>query len=298
LNSPIKSSNVQFGDSLIVGQARKGDLLLSPEEMREQEERKQELEFKRKIEQMLIDASNQGKSIIADARHRAQIIEEEAKKKAGEIIEKANQDAVSKAEEAEALKQQAVENGYAEGLQKGYDDGVAQAKQEIKEKVWSIDAFFPSVFRVKKEIVNSAEMEILQLSTLIAEKVLRQKLEIDTELMREIVKSAIEQLKDKEEVKIIVNPALTQNLYEFSQDFQEAIKGLKNIKVVEDRTIPKDGVIVESAESRVDARIETQIKEITRNLMQEFFKGSVSGEIPEEIDAMIEKELSEQDGPE
>ncbi len=287
MNNRIKSANVQFGDSLIVGQVRQEESEISPEERRKQEEQRREQEFKKKIEQMFSDARNQEKLIIDEARQKAELIEEEAKQKAQ-----------IKAEEAENLKQQSIESGYAEGLQKGYDDGIAQAKQEISDRIWGMDVLSSSVFRVKKEIINSAEMEILQLSTLIAEKVLRQKLEIDPELMKGIIKGAIEQLKEKEEVKIIVNPALTQNLYEFSGELQETIRGLKSIKIIEDRTIPKDGVIVESAESRIDARIETQIREITQNIMQEFFSVSVSGNIPEEIDAMIEKELSDQDEPE
>ena len=107
---------------------------------------------------------------------------------------------------------------------------------------------------------------------MIAEKIIRHKLELKPELLLGIISAAIEQVKDKEDIKIIVNPALLHNLYEFTEGLRETVKGLKNLKIIEDRTIPKDGVIVESVESRIDARIETQIKEIMKNLMQEYFR--------------------------
>ena len=275
MNKRIKSSNVQIGESFILDR-KKNNLIPGKQNQKEEE-------FKKTFENTLIEADNQGKAVIKDAE-----------KQAAKIIKKAEEDALSKAEETEILKQQSIENGYAEGFQKGYEEGLLKAKEEMLEKVWGLNVLISSAFTVKKEIINSAEMEILELSTVIAEKIIRHQLEIKPELMQEIIKTAIAQLKDKEKIKIIVNPALVQNLYEFSEKLKEKIKGLKSIKITEDKTIPKDGVIVESLESRIDGRIESQLKEIIKNIMQEFSKKNISSqEIPEEIEIRINEKISE-----
>jgi flagellar assembly protein FliH len=279
LNNRIRSSNVQLGKSLTLEHKKFIAEGLTPEEIKKQE---QEREARQTCDDMLKKANEQAGAIV-----------EEAEKQAAEIIRQAEEEAAKKAEETELAKQQAVEEGYAAGFQKGHEEGTIQAKQEIKEKVWSVNTLTSATFRVKQEIINSAEQEILELSTVIAEKILRQKLEMQPGLMKEIIRSAIEQLSDKEEIKIIINPALTENLYEFAEEFEETIRGLKSIKITEDKTIPRDGVIVESSDSRIDGRIETQLDEIVRNLMREFSEKCNEEEIPEEINIKIDDTIAE-----
>jgi len=275
LNNRIRSSNVQVGQSLILGQ--KGDKdALSDQEKKERQQEEQEKELKKALESMLVEAGKQGKAVI-----------EQAEQQACEIIKKAK-------EEAEILKQQSFKDGFEKGFTEGSEEGSAQAKHKIFQQVWGIEALTSAAFKIKKEIINSAEKEILELSVMIAEKIIRQQLELKPELMREIIKSAIEQLKDREKIKIIVNPALSENLYDFAEELKETIKGLKTIKITEDKTIPKDGVIVESLDSRIDARIETQLGEILKNLICECSQKCNNTEvISEEIDVRIDQRVSE-----
>jgi flagellar assembly protein FliH len=164
-----------------------------------------------------------------------------------------------------------------------------QAKQELINKVWGVDILTSAAFDVKKEIINSAEKEIIELAIAIAENILRQKLDTEPELMKKITKSAIDQLSEKEEIRIIVNPALVNNLYDYVDELKEEIRGLKTVKITEDKTIPKDGVIVESPESRIDGRLATRMGEITKNLMREYAEKANSGELSEEINIIIDE---------
>lgn len=282
-NNRIKSSNVQLGESFILG---KNKTDLSPEQIIEERQKKQEAEFREHLEQLHAEASTQAKQIV-----------EEALKQAEEIKQKAEQDFQAKAEELENLKNQSIENGYTEGYQKGYDDALNQARQDILAQINAINTLASAAFQVKKEIINSSEKEMLELSVAIAEKVIRQELEVKPELMQRIIRAAIEQLKDREEIRIVVNPALTQSIYEFVEGLKKTVKGLKSIKIIEDRTISKDGVIVESPESRIDARVETQLREIVKNIMAEYNERCHLAEIPKEIEVKIDERVVEEDEP-
>ncbi len=260
---------MQLGESFFLGQGKKKKTNLSPSELIEQEQQEQEDEFKKNLEHVLMEAGAQGRAIIS-----------EAEEKAAEIISNAEREALSRAQDIE---NQSAERGYAEGFQKGHDDGIARSKQDIADEARALDVLASAAFKVKKEIIDSAEKELLELSVVIAEKVLRQRLDTKPELLTEIIKGAIEQLQDREEIKIILNPALTESMYGFVEGLRETVKGLRNIKIIEDRTIPVDGVMVESPESRIDARIETQVKEITRNIMREFSQSSPADELDGDI---------------
>ena len=272
MSKRIKSSNVQLGESFIVEHSLKftpvgnfNDDELSNEELSLQIK---EREFKQKCDQMLIDAQSQANSII-----------EEANNKAAHILEESKQYTAKQKEELEVLKNNTLEEARQEGIQTGFNEGYQKASEEVYSKVVNLEAIADSAFNLKKEIILSAELEILHLSIAIAEKILKQQLEIKPEMITQIIKAAINELKDKEEIKIIVNPALKEQLYNFSEELKIAIKGMKTIKIIEDKTIHANSAIIESPESRIDARLETQIAQITEQLMKTFADEPVLGEV-------------------
>lgn len=257
--SRIRLEDVKVGSSYVVKNASTNKIAESiPDEEQQDINAPSESE---------IEAQN----IISAAQQEAARIIEEIQNKSGELYN------------------QAQEEGAKAGYTAGYENGISQIQNDFINQIKSVDIIAKSAFSVKKEIILSAEQEILQLSIAIAEKLISQQLEINPKTILNIVKAAINQLKDKEEVKISVNPTVTNYLYEFSDELKQSINGLEKIKIIEDRTIPSDGVIVESLDSRVDARLDSQINEITKNIMKELADHPLMEEIPKEIEIKIEE---------
>jgi len=277
LNRRILSSNVQLGESKIIGhlsqQENEFNKNLTLEEIKFQQ---QEKEFKQKIHQLTVEANNQANLIINNAKAEAE-----------NILNNARLEAQRQAQEIETLKNKILEDSRLEGIKLGQEEGFNQAYSEILDKIKSIDVITNSAFKIKKEIISSSELEILELSKAIAEKILKCRLELKPELMLNIIKAAINELKDKEEIKIIVNPMITRQLYDFSEDLKNCINGLKSIKIIEDKTLHMDSAIIESLDSRIDARLESQIYQITKDLMQEYAESPLIDELPKDIDLKI-----------
>lgn len=221
-------------------------------------------------------------SAVSDAEIEAQRIITAAQEEARNIIEQTRQ-------KSEELFNQSHEEGMKAGYNAGYEVGLKQVQEDFTNQIRSVDIIAKTAFNVKKEIIVSAEQEILQLSVVIAEKLLRHQLEVNPELILNIVKAAINELKDKEEVKIVVNPSVTNCLYEFSDELKQSINGLKKIKIIEDKTVPSEGVIIESLESRIDARLDSQITEITKRIMKEAAERPLTDKLVKEIDIKIEE---------
>lgn len=232
----IKSNNVQFEGSFVVPI--------------EQSSHNKKLEEALKKEQ----------EILQRAEQAAQQLTQEATQQAEKIIEDATQEAQSQVEEI-------TQTAYKEGFEAGRQEGLENITQELEHLVLSINDFAKSNFEIKENIIKSAYLDIISLVIEIARKVCSKSLELDETLIKEVTEKAIQSLKDKENITIIVNPQMAEKIYSISEELKEKIPQLSSIKIVEDQSVSPDGTIVESPLSRVDCRIQSQINEIADKLM-------------------------------
>ena len=211
-----------------------------------------------KVKQILEETDNQAKQIISAADNKSQIIVETANTEATRIIEDARKKAQ---QEYDTIKEQA----YKEGFEKGEKDGLTKFEQDAKDGLNSLETLAKSAFDTKKNIIDSATLDIVDLVSVIADKVCHQK--FDNKVLKRIVTDAIKELNDKENITIIVNPQLVDNLNKLVPEFKKEFSKLQSIKILEDSSLSSDGVIVETLNSRLDARISSQIAEITQKML-------------------------------
>ena len=211
-----------------------------------------------KVKEILAQTDVKAQEMISAAENKAQIVIQTANTEAERIIE----DARKKGEqEYESIKKQA----YDEGFQKGQEDGLEKFKQDAVEGLNSLDTLAKSSFDMKKNIIDSAARDIVDLVSAIADKVCHQK--FNNEVLHRITLDAIKQLHDKENISIIVNPQLVDNINTLVQDFRREIPKLQTLKILEDNSLSPDGVIVETPDTRLDSRVSSQIAEITQKML-------------------------------
>jgi len=240
----IECSSVKVGTSRVIGQEKKIKKPdINPEVMMTLQKAKVE------AEQLIVTAQAQVDKYMLEAQQQTET-------ESSELYQKS--------------KFQGYEDGYSEGKKQGYDEGYNRILSEMSEKIQALETLVKSSFEVKNQIVRSSEKEILEFVVLIAEKMVRTKLEMEPELVSNIIKSAISELKEKDEVKIVINPALAEKIYAITDEIKKGMGGVNNIKIIEDRTVSPDGVIVESVDTRIDARLDTQVAQITKALMAEY----------------------------
>ncbi|MFA6989268.1 MAG: FliH/SctL family protein [Candidatus Gastranaerophilaceae bacterium] len=274
--SRIESSTVQFGNSFVIGgtQSQMSESELKKNIQILSQQRENLLNEVKALDESLSTLKNDQNTIIEKANHQAE-----------QILQKANEEANAKLENAEnyinQVATQATEEGHKQGLEQGYIDGQQKFMTEMFEKISAVNALVEASFKAKREILVSGEREILELAVLMAEKVTKIKLDKDKKILSNIVKDAISCLKEREEIKILANPIFAEHLYSISEELKKEIKGINQIKIIEDKTISADGVIVESLESRADARLSTQITEIAKKLFEEHEDRPILTEFPE-----------------
>jgi len=68
------------------------------------------------------------------------------------------------------------------------------------------------------------------------------------------------------------------------------LEDIKQIKIIQDKAVSPDGVVVESISSRIDARISTQLETLARTLLiDRKEKNLLDAEVEEKIKSKIEK---------
>lgn len=211
-----------------------------------------------KIQQILAETDAKVQEIISGAENKSNIIVQTASNEATRIIEDAREKAQ---QEYDTIKNQA----YKEGFQKGEQDGLQKFQTDAHEGLKSLETLASSSYDMKKNIIDSATRDIVDLITTIADKVCHQT--FNDEILHKITSDAIRQLNDKENITIIVNPQLVENINNLVTDFKEEFPKLQTLRILEDTSISVDGVIVETPEKRLDCRISSQIAEIAHKML-------------------------------
>lgn len=237
----IKSNDIQIGNNYVLP-IEQSNVTLQQAKVKKIIE-----ETDAKALQIISGAENKSNDIIQTANNEAQRIIEEARKKAQD--------------EYESIKQQ----GYNEGFAKGEEDGLNKFKNDAIEALQSLETLASSSFDMKKNIIDSASIDIVELVAAIADKVCHVK--FDTKMLYKITLDAIKLLNEKENITIIVNPLLADRISKLSENFKADITKLQSIKIVEDNSVSPDGVIVETLNTRLDSRISTQIAEIAAKML-------------------------------
>ena len=194
-----------------------------------------------KVKKIMAETDARAQQIVDAADNKSQIIVQTANTEATRIIEEARRKGQ---EEYEAIKQQA----YQEGFQKGQEDGLEKFKQDAVDGLNALETLASSAFDMKKNIVDSASRDIVDLVSVISDKVCH--IKFNPQVLYQMTLDAIKLLNDKENITI-----------------RSSIPNLQSLKIMEDSSLSPDGVIVETLMTRLDSRISSQIGELAQKML-------------------------------
>lgn len=221
-----------------------------------------------KIEQDPLSGVGKLETAIKENNIKALSIIENAKQEAINIVNEAKQRAEQEAlAVAQQIKETAQSEGFEAGFQEGKQQGLDAINQQFNEKINIFNSFVENSFEIKKRIIKSTHLDIVNLVLTISEKICHKKLELDNDILLKITQAAINELKEKENITIVVNPQIREKLFEILEQIKNENALISNIKITEDLSLSPDGAIVEGLNSRIDSRISSQIEEMTLKLL-------------------------------
>ena len=203
--------------------------------------------------------------ILADARVEAAAIVAAARREASTLIDDAR-------EQAEAMREAA--------WQEGKHEGEEAARIEIEEKLRNEMSTYRDDLRADlQEIVDAVvdgrrrlweqqEGEMLAFVIDISKQVIKTEVQQNENVLMGIVRNAMRRVTDKENMRIRVAASDAPRIKAAREDIMQIVDGIRSLEIVDDRRIGPGGCVIETNAGTIDAKIETQLGEIERTLME------------------------------
>ena len=150
-------------------------------------------------------------------------------------------------QEAEAIRARAAAEGREEGL--------ASASEFVARAALARD-----------RLLADAEPQLVELAFAVARRVLERAVERDREVVVEVAALALEAVRRRKDLTLRVHPEDATALQEAEPRLRERLARERCIGLVEDPSVGRGGVIVETEAGAVDARLATQLEALRRAL--------------------------------
>lgn len=149
-----------------------------------------------------------------------------------------------------------------EAFSKGYNEGMKNAAREWEDKLSRLNGLISAFQEERDRFFNESEGQILELIINIAGTVIKRELSEDKDAVLRTVKAGLQKISSSKGLCIRANPEDARMLLD---------SGIKNsgsnpndkIEIHEDPGISRGGCIITGTSGEVDARIESQIGELS-----------------------------------
>ncbi len=237
------------------------------------------LQWEEEKSRMISEAQAEAEKIISDAeaaafeevRKKTESAQEE-KAKADEEAEKILSDARAEAEKilfdarkaAEQTEKDAFQKGYDEGRESGYDSG----RSEVERVIDRLHMIISKTIERRNEVIEESEAQLVQLVLQIAKKVIKVISENQRNVVINNVVQALRKLKSKADVIIRVNINDLRTTTEHTKELMSRMERVSNVTVMEDSSVDPGGAIIETDFGQIDARINSQLREIEEAILE------------------------------
>ena len=158
--------------------------------------------------------------------------------------------------------EQRVKKASEDAYRKGFSDGTEFQKKEALPVLTAVATMAKMIPLIRKETIEKTEERIVMLAIAMAEKIINQEVQTRKEIILGVLKGALKNIVDTDGMRVRINPQDYRYVMEVKNDFLQSFNGLSKVVFEEDASIKRGGAIVETMFGEVDARLESQLKEI------------------------------------
>jgi flagellar assembly protein FliH len=169
------------------------------------------------------------------------------------VVQKPFQEAVPEPAEAAGV-------AYQEGLAEGFARARAEAEASQRAILEKMAQTVATLSRIKGNLRQQAESDLLKLSIAIARKVLYREISVDPEALQGLIKVSLEKLQAKEKCRVRIHPSHAAAM----QSCLSLYPTGQPVEVTADPALQPGDLVFETPQGDLDVSIESQLAEITR----------------------------------
>jgi len=164
--------------------------------------------------------------------------------------------------ELKTTKKSSYQDGVSAGEKTGYQQGVGLVQKEIEKFATLIE----SIRSQQEELIESSEQFVLSFALKVAEKIIGSTdfstLKLDRDKLQEVVAESLKNFPNSTKYTLRVHRETGEVVEKYKTEIQKQIQKPVEISIIEDPTLKMNDCLVESDYGVLDARIESQFKEI------------------------------------
>lgn len=222
--------------------------------------------------QELIDLMQMKEQILQDAEAFAEEQVRAAMDEAAAIKQQAQAEIEAWWHERRLQDEEALNEARDRGHAQGYQEGMTQVEMELREQyeatLQEASQILEQAYLLKQQIIQEAEPFLIELSCSIAEKVIGRQLTLEPEWIIDSIRKVLSRRKEKGIITLCVSPAQFSYIQDARDELLLAIDSQAELQIIPDGSVLDQGCVVRSSFGSVDARIDTQLKEIKTALQQ------------------------------
>ena len=212
-------------------------------------------------EQILRDAEAEAEERIRQAAEQAEQMKRSAEEEIGQWWQ-----------ERRAQDLEIAESARRDGYEQGYAEGRAEAEEAVRQewtgRIAEAKALLEEAYRIKEQIIQEAEPFLIELSVAIAGKIVDHELERSPEWVIELIRKSLERRREQGVITLCVAPAQLSFVLAARDELELAVDSQAELQIVPDPTVADRGCVIRTSFGSIDARIDTQLEEIKRALLQ------------------------------
>lgn len=161
------------------------------------------------------------------------------------------------AERRAEIEREAFAAGYADGERAAH----AEAARQLAITTEQFAATIEEIAALRLGVMRRAERELIHLALAMAQRIVRREVQLDPDLLLVIARVAIDRLGERATAVVHLHPSDHQTLS------TRALEANGTIELVIDPDVPRGGCRITSAFGEIDAGIDAQFRELSRELL-------------------------------
>ncbi|BFH63868.1 FliH/SctL family protein [Paenibacillus azoreducens] len=212
------------------------------------------------------------KEMLDDAREFAERQLREASEEAERMLAEASEQIDGWWQERRQQDEHLIEAIKAEGYDSGYREGTEKALADLQEHIARMmdeaQTVLKQAYLMKDQIIQEAEPFLVDLSCAIAEKVIDKQLTMEEGYVIDLIKNNLSRKREQGVITLCVAPRHFAFVQAAREELAASIDSQAELQILPDSTVLDRGCVIRSSFGSVDARIDTQLTEIKKELIR------------------------------
>ncbi|HET7658313.1 MAG TPA: flagellar assembly protein FliH [Bacillales bacterium] len=197
---------------------------------------------------------------------KAEIDAKNIRKQAEQEAERIRKDLDNRLEQAKKEMEEAFASAKSQGYQEGYQLGMQEGEKAYETLIKEARQIIDSAKKDRQERLEQTEYDILNLSTALAEKVIGTVLPENDSRWLDMVKKAVSEVKEHEEVRLIVHHKWFDFMMMHKKELRSLLKNSAEFYIYPESSLDEFSCIIEFPNGRIDAGVDSQLTEIKKKL--------------------------------